>query len=841
MDTTLALLADARRDISYAIRSLAKSRAFTAATVLTLAVGIGATTAICTVVDAVLLQPLPLPDGDRLVRIVENDRPRNLPGLAYQEYLEWRARTATLSGLAAVTFDPQVMMRTPAGLARITGGFVSTNYFEVLGAKAILGRTLVPADTGHPDVVVLGFSTWQRHFGSDPAVIGSLVEFRTDSGSRSAMVVGVVPETMETIGSPMDVYAPIVSPSTARPVRLVSMLGRLRDDVSMVAASEEADRIGSAVRPPRPASAPALTRPRFDVQNLKDAVVAELRPALRIFLTAVAVVLTIVCANVTGLLLARGTGRRRELATRVAMGASRGRLVRQILAECVVLTAAGGMAGAALGAFGVAIVKQLATIDTQGVFRIAIGANILPRASEVSVDLRLFAITLALAALTTMVFGILPALHLTRRDHLAIGGRSAGTSKPETRVRMALVTGQVAMATVLLVGAGLLATSFVRLATVEKGYNPDHVLAFQLVLPGEYSIARKTATIEALLTELRGTPGVEAAGFAYAGILVGVQDTVGTFAPPGRPPDARSQDTNRPRLKSLSAGYLEAAGVQLLDGRLLRAGDSAGAPPVIVINETVRRRYFGASRAVGAFMDWHGGPGEPVRVEVVGTIADVRQGALAREPYAEIFMDYRQVIEVHQRWGAHSAQIDHVALGFLSFAMRTDGPPVDAIPAVRRTIARVDANAGLDAIMPMARLVADSVARQRFSAVLLGVFAGVAAVLAAIGIYGVLAYAVVQRTQEIGVRMALGAGRRDVLLLIVWRGLGYAAVGIALGLAGAAAGTRYLQSMLYGVTPLHPGTFVVVAVAFAGVAALASYVPARRAARVDPMVALRID
>ncbi len=221
MDTTLALLADARRDIWYAIRSLAKSRAFTAATVLTLAVGIGATTAICTVVDAVLLQPLPLPDGDRLVRIVENDRPRNLPGLAYQEYPEWRARTATLSGLAAVTFDPQVMMRTPAGLARITGGFVSTNYFEVLGAKAILGRTLVPADTGHPDVVVLGFSTRQRHFGSDPAVIGSLVEFRSDLGSRSAMVVGVVPETMETIGSPMDVYAPIVSPSTARPVRLV--------------------------------------------------------------------------------------------------------------------------------------------------------------------------------------------------------------------------------------------------------------------------------------------------------------------------------------------------------------------------------------------------------------------------------------------------------------------------------------------------------------------------------------------------------------------------------------------------------------------------------------------
>jgi putative ABC transport system permease protein len=836
MTRTPALLGDLRRDVLYAIRSLAKSRAFTAAAVLTLAVGIGAATTICTVVDAVLLQPLPVRDGDRLVRIVEHERPRNMAGVDYQEYLEWRSRATTLSGLAAVTFNPRFLMRTPAGLVRLTGASVSANYFEVLGATALFGRTLMSGDADNPHVIVLGFYTWQRHFGSDPGVIGSLVEVRTGSASRSATVVGVMPESMETIGAPMDLYAPIVSAGT---VRLTSLVGRRRDGVSVLAASQEADRLGSAVRPPRPVSAPPLTRPRFEAQNLKDDVVAELKPALRIFLSAVALILTIVCANVTGLLLARGTGRRRELATRAALGASRGRLVRQMLAESLVLTVAGGVIGAALGALGVSLVKQLATVQAQGVFRIVLGANILPRANEVGVDVRLFAIALALAGATTMVFGILPALNLTRTSRLSIDARGAGTARRDTRLRMALVVGQVAMATVLLVGAGLLAASFVKLATVEKGYNPDRVLAFQLVLPGEYSIARKAQTIEAVLDEVRGMPGVEAAGFAYAGILVGVQDTVGSFVPPGGTLNAVSQDPDRPRLKSLSAGYLEAAGVELLEGRLLRESDTAGAPPVIVINQTLRRRYFAAGSPVGASMDWHGVRGDPVRVEIVGVIADVRQGALARAPYAEIFMDYRQVIAIHERWGAPAGVIDHLAFGFLSFAMRTRGAPAASIPAVRRAIARVDASAGLDAIMPMSSLVASAVARQRFSAVVLGVFAAVAALLAAVGIYGVLAYAVAQRTQEIGLRMALGAGRRDVLLLIAGRGLAYAAIGIASGLAGAAALTRYLQAVLYGVTPLHAGTFVGVAVAFAGVAALASFLPARRAAQVDPMIALR--
>ena len=834
-------LDDARRDTAYAVRSLARSRGFTAAATLTLAVGIGATTAIYSVVNTVLLQPLPLPDADRLVRVIEHDR-RIMPAVTYREYLEWRSRTRTLSGLAAASMNPQVMMPTRAGLVRVTGGSVSPNYFEVLRARALFGRTLLSGDVANPDVMVLGFYAWQRHFGSDPRAIGSVIAFRSGSlAGRSMTVVGVLPESMETIGSPLDFYTPIVA-SPTEPRLVGPLIGRLADGISLTAASEEASAIGIAVRPPRPSSAAPLTKPRFEVQPLKDDVVAALRPALRTFLIAVGVMLLIVCANVANLLLARGTARRRELATRLALGASRGRLVRQILTECLMLALAGGAIGAALGAAGVSLVKRLATTGAEGVFRIVFGANVLPRANEVAVDVHLFGVACALAAMAALVFGLLPALHLSRTNHLqAMGSRGAGTARGETRIRTALVIGQLALATTLLVGAGLLATSFVTLAAVEKGYDPANVLAFQLVLPGEYPTARKAASIEGILGAVRAIPGVTAAGFAYAGILVGVQDTVGSFVPAGHTLDVISKDQTRPRLKSLSAGYLEAAGVRLLGGRLLAARDSANAPPVIVINETVRRRYFGESNPVGTFVDWHGGRGDPVRVQVVGVIADVRQGALDREPYAEIFMDYRQVIAIQERWGAPKAMIDQLAFGFMSFAMRTRGRPVDAIPIVRRAIARVDPNAGLDAIVPLERLVANSVARQRFYAVMLGVFSGVAALLAAIGIYGVLAYAVVQRTQEIGLRMALGAGRQQLLTLVLRRGLLFAAIGIALGLAGAAAGTRYLQTMLYGIEPLDTRTFVGVAVAFAAVAALASYVPARRATQVDPVVALRAE
>jgi putative ABC transport system permease protein len=844
-------LGDWSRLISYAVRSLRRSPGFTAAAVLTLAVGIGATSAICSVVNTILLQPLPLRDADRLVRIVERERPRNLPSVNYREYLDWQSRTTSLAGLAATTLYPQVVMPAPTGLVRVTGGLVSSNYFEVLGARALLGRALVAADADHPDVMVLGYYTWKRHFASDPQVIGSVVHFRSGSlAGRSLTVIGVMPDSMETVAAPIDFYTPIAAVPNAGTLALAQLIGRIHDGTALVAAADEANVVGAAVRPPRPASAPPLTGPRFDVRRLKDDMFdppfgrqgggPTVRTVLQIFLGAVTVVLLIVCANVANLLLARGTARRREFATRLALGASRWQLARQILAECVVLAAAGGAIGAGLGAAGVSAIKWLATVDAQGVFRIVFGDNLLPRANEVGIDLRLFGITLAVAVITTFAFALLPALHLSRSEQLqTIGSRGGGTKK-DTRVRTLLVVGQLAMATVLLVAAALLSASFVNLAGVEKGYDPANVLAFQLVLPDEYPTARKAESIEAVLRAIRAVPGVSRAGFAYAGILIGVQDTVGSFVTSGSAPETTGP-LERPRLKSLGAGYLESTGATLLDGRLLGEGDSAQAAPVIVINKSAQRRYFGNVNPVGAFMDWHSGRGPHIPVQVVGVIADVRQGALYREPYPEVFMDYRQVIAIQQRWGLPAGAVDHLAFGFMSFAMRTLGNPADLIPQVRQAIARADPNAALDAIMPMDSLVADSVARQRFYAVMLAAFAAVAALLGAIGVYGVLAYFVVDRTREIGLRMALGAGRRQVVGLVLGRGLVCAAIGIALGLAGAAAGTRYLQSMLYGIAPLDGRMFAVVALAFAMVAALASYLPARRATCLDPMAALRLE
>jgi putative ABC transport system permease protein len=527
---------------------------------------------------------------------------------------------------------------------------------------------------------------------------------------------------------------------------------------------------------------------------------------------------------------------------RFALGASRGRIVRQILTECLVLAITGGAFGAIIGATGVMAIKELATIESQGVFRIVMGGSVLPRMQEVGIEPRFFAIAFGFSALACALFGLLPALHLSATSSLrAIGTRGGGTARAETRTRTVLVVTQLAMATVLLVGAGLLSRSFNNLASVTKGYDPSHVLAFNIVVPETYNTARKTETFKAMLERLRALPGVGAAGFAMAGILVSVEITVGTFIPPGANVERLSSEPNRPRAKSLSPGYLEAVGANVLGGRLFSDADWEGsAEPKIVLNHTAARRYFGQANPVGSYMDWHGvGKAASTRVEVIGVVDDVRQTRLDRETYAEVFIDYRHMMAMLQRGGLKPASVDHQTFGFQSFAVRTNGEPGDMIPVVRQTVRNVDANAGIDAIDPLERLVAHSMARQRFYAVMLSLFAIVAALLAAIGIYGVLAYAVMQRTQEIGVRMALGAQRAQVLTLVLWRGIALAAIGIGVGLAAAAAGTRYLQGLLFGVTPLDTGTFALTALGFVTLAALASYIPARRATRVDPMIALR--
>jgi putative ABC transport system permease protein len=799
-------------------------------------------------VDQVLLQPLPFTNADRLVRVFENistvmvgGRPLQ-GGMTYQEFLDWRARSTTL--VDSVGFMPgRLVVRTGEGTARLWGGMVTGNAFTVLGTRALLGRTLEPADDIRQNVVVLGFDTWRRFFHSDPDIVGKTIESpASEMAGRSLFtVVGVLPHGFEFPARPMDYYTPVALNETSKKWASVTLIGRLRSGVSLQGAIDEANVIGSAIRPAPPADAPPLTVPRFEAQTLKDQVVQDLRPALRLLLSAVAVVLMIACANVANLLLARGTVRQGEIAVRFAIGASRGRVVRQLLTESLVLAIVGGAAGALLGVVGITLVKQLASVEAPGIFRLGLGSSILPRLNEVGVDPKMFGIAFGLAATTSLVFGVLPALHLSRADFSqAMGPRGGGADRRTSRIRTTLVIGQLVMATMLLVGAGLLARTFVKLITVDKGYDPFNVLAFQLVFPSDYPIARKTDTIESVLTRLRASPLVESAGFTRAGLLIGEQITLGEFVPEGRTADDMRAYPDRPRLRPISDGYLTAVGARVLEGRDLEPADTTGATPAIVISRTVARRFFGAGRAAGQAVNWHM-PKGLTPLHIVGVVEDLRNTSPDREPYPEIFINYRQLLALQQQWGESTLRQNEYAIGLLSFAIRVRGQVASAGPAVGEIVRSVDPNIGIDAILPLERLVASSVARPRFYAVLLGVFAGVAGCLTAIGVYGVLAYAVVQRTREIGIRMALGAQRSQVLALVLRKGAALTTIGITLGLIAASVGTRVLQGLLFGITALDPTTFIVVSLIFGLVALLACYLPARRASRVDPMVALRVE
>ena len=510
-----------------------------------------------------------------------------------------------------------------------------------------------------------------------------------------------------------------------------------------------------------------------------------------------------------------------------------------ILAECAVLAFAGGVAGTVIGAGGVWLVKELAITETEGLFRLIFGASLLPRATELQIDYRIFVIALSLASVTTLVFGLLPALQLSRVNHLAaMGTRASASGAQESRTRSVLVVGQLFMATVLLVGAGLLANSFVKLMRTDLGYTTSNALEFQTLLPDTYSNARKAEAVAALLDRLRAIPGVMGAGFSRHGVLITEELFIGNLVPQGKGLEEMRREPMS-RVRSVSAGFITALEMPVVRGREFTEADGATAPFVIVLNQSAARKYFGNDEAaVGQTLDWYlAKTGVPM--QVVGVVADIRNESPIRESKPEVFIDYRQMIARFALDAEPVGRTNEAAIGWQSFVIRTAGDPRRFVPLVREAVTAIDSAIGVDSIEPLDRLLAASVARQRFYATLLAVFALVAGALAAIGIYGVLAYSVVARTQEIGVRMALGAQRGQVLSLILRRGTALTAIGIALGLIGAAAVSRYLQSMLFGLEPTDPATFAAVAAAFAMVAMAACYLPARRATTVDPVVALR--
>jgi putative ABC transport system permease protein len=833
-------LHDLGRDLNYAVRAFRKSPGFAATAILTLALGIGATTAIYSVVHTILLAPLPFAHSDQLVRVVENEV-GGLSGRVFQRgvnFQEWRARTTTLTDLIAVSPAIPTLVGTDDGTKRLWGARLSSNAFAVLGVNAMFGRTLQASDDRDPNVVVLGFEAWRRLFRSDPNVVGRHLDLRGNMPQPSLTVVGVLPPGFEFPTGPMDYYRPF---DASRPPGQVPLIGRLRTGVSLSAAMDEAHVIGTAIRPPRPADAPPLPVPRFEVQRLKDEVVKELRPALRVLLAAVVVVLVIVCVNVANLLLARGTARQREIAVRTAIGASRGRLIRQVLTECLALAVLGAALGALLASGGVLLIKRLAAVEAPGIFQLMFGTTILPRGNEVGVDPKVFGIAFGVAATTCVAFGLFPAVRLSRpRLTQAMGSRTSWVRPGDARAQSVLVVSQLVMATVLLIAAGLLINSFVRLSTVEKGYDASHVLALQLVFPGDYPTARKTEAIEALLLRLRSHPNVQAAGFSRAGVFIGEEITYGTFVPRGKTLQEMRADPDRPRLRSVTEGFFPAMGIPFVAGRDLTAADSGSASPGVIINRRAAALLFRSRNPVGELVDWQFDQ-FLIQVKVVGVVEELRNEALDQDPFPEVFVHYRLLLDIVQRLKLSVPQQDQTALGLLSFAIRTRTDPESMRGVLAQVVRSVDANAGVDAVIPLERLVASSVARQRFYAVLLSIFACIAGVLAIVGVYGVLAYTVAQRTQEIGIRMALGAQQKQVLGLVIRQGLMLASIGIVLGLIGAAACSRVLQGMLFGITPLDRTTFVGVSLVFGAVTLCASYVPARRATSVNPVLALRTE
>jgi predicted permease len=808
MDT---LLQDAR----YALRALRRNPAFTAVAVLTLAVAIGANTAIFSVLNAVLLTPLPFPEPDRLVMVWEwshrSGNRRNV--VAPYNYLDWRRDSRSFAELAAYA-DVRANLTGLDQPEEVAVGYVTANLFPLLGLQPLRGRAFTADEDrpGAPRVAVLSFELWQRRFGGSPAVVGQTIALN----GTPFEVVGVMPRAF-SLGLPRSFQRPGQMTELWTPLRLdpaadyrgrtgryLVTFGRLNPGVSAGQAEADVQTIAA-----RLAGAHARTNTGWSatVVPLTEQIVGGARRSILVLAGVVAFVLLIACANVANLQLVRAAARRRELAVRSALGAARGRLVRQLLTESVVLALAGGAAGLLLAFWAGEALARL-------------GATSVPRLAEVALDGRTLAFTSGLAVLTGLLFGLVPAVQVARgelQEGLKEGARgSAGGS----RTRTALVASQVAIAMVLLVGAGLLLRSFARLQAVDPGFNPDGVMTARLNLPGRaYDTPEKqVAFFQQLLERVRALPGVQSASAISFLPFAGLGSRT-SFRIEGRPVPAAGQFPSTD-VRAAMPDYWRTLGIPLVAGEALDARDIAGAPRRVVINEAFARAHFPGENPVGKFviMPW----GEDLRGEIVGVAADTRQFGYDVEPYPMIY------------WA-----MPQFPLSFMSLAVRTAGEPDAVVPSLRAAVRSLDADLPLADVRPLGDFLGESVAQRRFTMALTATFAAVALLLAAVGLYGVLAYGVAQRTREIGVRVALGAARRAVIGLVIREGMMVVVAGIASGALLAVALTRVMTTLLYGVGPLDPVTYVAVAAVLGAVALLASWLPARRAARVDPMAALR--
>jgi predicted permease len=802
------------QDLRFGVRQLLNKPGFTAIAVLSLALGIGANTAIFSLVDAVLLRPLPFHEPERLVMVWEDATrvgfPRNTPAPA--NYADWKAQNQVFEDMAAINWGNYAL--TDEGEPeKIESQGVTANFFGLLGVQPILGRTFTKEEDqpGANRVVLVSYGLWQRHFGGDPALVGK--EILLDG--RKHNVLGVMPPGFQFLGKDTGLWLPIAfSPQDLanRGGHYLTVVARMKPGVSLAQARANIATVTKRINQEHPMHGFELGSV---VISLREQLAGDVRPALLVLLVAVGFVLLIACANIANLLLARGAARYREIAVRTALGAGRGRIVRQLLTESVLLAVAGGVTGLFFAWLSFSFLKQIIPDS------MALNAG-------VRIDIRLFSFTLLLSLLTGVIFGLVPALQAAKVDlneALKQSGGRTGTGTGHRRLRSALVVIEIALALVLLVGAGLLIQTFLKLRALDIGVNPENVLTLRTSLPrSKYSeLPKRTAFYQQVLERVRALPGVVEAGYTTAVPLTWKGGTNG-FTIEGQPQGA-GQDANS---RQASVGYMETMGMKLRQGRFFNEHDDAQAQPVAIINETMARQYWPGENAVGKRFKLGGTDSTRPWVTVAGIIGDVKEMGLEAPAKAEFFFPYQQMPET--LWNMPR-----------DLTVRTTGNPLSLVAAVRQAIWAVDPAQPVSNIRTMNDIVGEEVAQRRIGMTLLAAFAALALLLSSLGIYGVLSYAVTQRIQEIGIRMALGAGRKDVLRLVMADGLRLATAGVAIGLGVSFALTRLMTGLLFGVTASDPITLAGVTLLLTAVALLACYIPARRAAKVDPLIALRYE
>ena len=794
------------QDLTYAVRSILKARGFAAVAILTIALGIGANTAMFTVVHAVLLRPLPYAHPERLVMVWQDLRARGGPADEWAtpgNYADWRREAGLFQQLAVIS-GWRPTLTGDAEPEPVTGEQVSHEYFSVLGIPPIAGRAFTQEDDvpNARRVVVIGHGLWKRRFGGDVSAVGRTIRL----GGEPHEIVGVLPEGFRPIvAGAAEIWRPlrINTASPARGAVVLRAIARLPDGVTL----ERAQAGASALAKRLEAAYPEFNeKTDFNLTPLHDRVVGDIKPGLMAVFGAVGFVLLIACANMANLLLARGSARGRELAVRVALGATRARVIRQLLTESVLLAGIGGAVGLVFGVWAVGGLVSLAPSNA-------------PRVNEVGLDATVFAFAALLTLATGVAFGLAPALQSSRTgvaDALKDAARG-GSGMGGRAIRRTLVVAEIALALMLLTGGALLLETFVRLQSADLGFNPENVLVGSVNPPRvSYDTPPKLrAFYDQVLEKAAALPGVQKAALASVLPLSGDSDT--SFSIEGRPAPATQSETPITWYRQVSAGYFDAMGMTIRRGRAFAAGEPA---PSVVVNETFVRTFFPREEPLGRRVRFSDASADPW-FTIIGVVADAKARGAREAAKVETFIPY---------W--HLTEPGTIVI------LKSANPAQLAAP-LRAAVSSVDRNIPVSGITTLSEMVGDSIAQPRFVATLAVAFAALALALAAIGLYGVMAYAVSQRTTEIGVRMALGATPGEVFRLVIKDGLRLAALGIALGVAGSLLVAQWLTALLFGVQPGNPTTLALTAAVLLFVSAFASFVPARRATRVDPMVAIR--